>query len=65
MDKEHVWTVYFASVVSMSLHPGAGLRGHQRLNLDDCARLCDRMLDIHFERFPEIDDVRSDSKSRG
>ena len=36
-DDERVsFDVYFASLMSMQMHPGAGTKEHQKLTLEDC-----------------------------
>lgn len=45
-----VWDLYFASVVTMSLHPGYEREGANRLTLRECADLADRMVRLRGER---------------
>ncbi len=40
-----VWDIYFASLVAMTLHPGAGTRGHHKLTIEDCAKIADEMME--------------------
>lgn len=49
---EYIWAVYYASIVSMQHHPGAGRREHVALTLAECARVADLMLKEHQERYP-------------
>ena len=44
---EHVaFDMYFASVVSMQYHPGAGTKEHQKMPLQDCADVALEMIAI-------------------
>lgn len=44
------WDIYFASLVAMTLHPGAGRGDHYQLSLTDCAQLADQMMEIRKRR---------------
>jgi hypothetical protein len=49
------WDCYFAGVVSISLHPGAGIdKGYgktEERSIDECAKIADIMLDERDKRF--------------
>jgi hypothetical protein len=38
--------MYFASLASMQVHPGAGTKEHRKLTLHECADMAMTMLDI-------------------
>lgn len=38
--------MYFASLVSMQVHPGAGSKEHKPLSLDECRRMAMEMIEI-------------------
>lgn len=41
--------LYFASIVSMQFHPGAGTKDHKALTLQECADKAMQMLNIRRE----------------
>lgn len=45
-DEWIAFDMYFASLASMQVHPGAGTRGHVPKPLDDCAEMALEMLAI-------------------
>ena len=46
-DDERVsFDVYFASLMSMQMHPGAGTKEHQKLTLEDCRDVALQMIEI-------------------
>jgi len=47
-----IWDIYFASIVAMQTHPGAGSRGHHKLTLSECAKLADEMIKERTKRWP-------------
>lgn len=53
MDREAIWAMYFAGIVSMREHPGN--RTHERTfrSITDCAALADSMMDEHAKRWGE------------
>lgn len=53
MDHGHIWSLFYMSVVGWTLHPGYQKPGSERLSMDDCARLADRMLAEYVYRFKE------------
>lgn len=49
-DEEHIpFDMYFASVVSMQYHPGAGTRDHTKLTLEECRGIAIQMVKIRRE----------------
>lgn len=48
-----VFDVYFASLMSMQVHPGAGQRGHIALTPEQCAELAMRMLEVRARYIPQ------------
>jgi hypothetical protein len=44
-----VFDFYFASIVAMQFHPGAGQRFHVRLSLEDCADVAAQCCEIREE----------------
>lgn len=45
-SEQITFDLYFASVVSMQFHPGAGTKEHKRLTLEECRDLALQMLAI-------------------
>lgn len=45
-DEKLSFDVYFASVVSMQYHPGAGTKEHARLTLEECRDVALQMIEI-------------------
>lgn len=48
-DESLSFDVYFASVVSMQFHPGAGTKEHKRLSLEECKEIALQMVEIKRE----------------
>lgn len=49
MIRDHEQTafdVYFASVTSMQMHPGAGTKEHHKLSLEECRDVALQMIEI-------------------
>lgn len=45
--EEHIpFDMYFASIASMQVHPGAGAKEHRALTLDECKEMALAMIDI-------------------
>ena len=38
--------MYFASLTSMQVHPGAGTKDHRKLTLEECRDMALQMLDL-------------------
>ena len=45
-EEKLAFDVYFASVVSMQFHPGAGTKEHARLSLEDAAAVAMEMVKL-------------------
>ena len=39
-----VWDVYFAGLVSMTIHPGFNREGTEKPTLEECADMADKMM---------------------
>lgn len=48
-DEMVPFDMYFASLVSMQVHPGAGSKEHKPLSLDECRRMALEMIQIRRE----------------
>lgn len=48
--------MYFASVVSMQFHPGAGTKEHRKLTLKECADVALQMIDIRRDVLADKED---------
>ncbi|HET6725887.1 MAG TPA: aspartyl/asparaginyl beta-hydroxylase domain-containing protein [Gammaproteobacteria bacterium] len=45
--EEHIpFDMYFASIASMQVHPGAGTKEHRKMTLEECCHMALQMLDI-------------------
>lgn len=45
-DERIAFDMYFASICSMQVHPGAGTKEHQKLTLEECRDMALAMLKI-------------------
>ena len=45
-DETMTFDMYFASLTSMQMHPGAGTKDHQKLSLQECADMAMEMIAI-------------------
>lgn len=45
-DEQLTFDMYFASVVSMQMHPGAGTKEHTKLSLEECRDIALQMVVI-------------------
>jgi hypothetical protein len=45
-DERLTFDMYFASLASMQVHPGAGTKEHRKMTLDECRDMALQMLDI-------------------
>ena len=46
-DNEQIaFDMYFASICSMQVHPGAGTKEHQKMTLQECRDMAMQMIEI-------------------
>lgn len=45
-DERIPFDMYFASLMSMQVHPGAGTKEHRKLTLEECRDMALQMIDI-------------------
>lgn len=45
-DERIPFDMYFASLTSMQVHPGAGTKEHRKLTLEECRDMALQMIDI-------------------
>lgn len=48
-DERLTFDMYFASLASMQVHPGAGAKEHRKLTLEECRDMALQMLAIRRE----------------
>jgi hypothetical protein len=48
-DERIPFDMYFASLVSMQVHPGAGTKEHRKLTIEECRDMALRMIDVRRE----------------
>jgi len=49
MEEQVAFDMYFASIVSMQHHPGAGTKEHQKLSLEECRDIALEMIELRNE----------------
>lgn len=48
--EEHIpFDMYFASLMSMQVHPGAGTKEHRKLTIEECRDMALQMVEIRRE----------------
>ena len=45
-EERIAFDMYFASICSMQVHPGAGTKEHKKLSLDECKEMALAMLEL-------------------
>jgi hypothetical protein len=45
-DENIPFDMYFASIASMQVHPGAGTKEHRQLSLEECRDMAMKMIEI-------------------
>jgi hypothetical protein len=46
LEERVAFDMYFASISSMQLHPGAGTKDHHQLTLEECRDMALRMFEL-------------------
>lgn len=52
-DEQIAFDMYFASVCSMQVHPGAGTKEHRKMTLQECRDMAMEMIEIRRSLFIE------------
>jgi hypothetical protein len=55
------WGMYYASIVTMQYHPGAGTKLHRILSLKECAAIADEMENITCHGYSEAPPYSAES----
>jgi hypothetical protein len=45
-DEQIAFDMYFASLCSMQVHPGAGMKDHAKLTLEECRDMAIQMIEL-------------------
>lgn len=60
---EHIWAMYFSSICGFQYHPRNPPA--ERMKLEDCALIADRMAELHMKRFGGKNGLDGRSTNRG
>jgi len=54
-DEHIAFDMYFASICSMQVHPGAGTKEHRKMTLEECSDMALQMMAIRQHVFSKQD----------